>query len=77
MKVQLIRSNIIENLYSEEQLSDYGLMESIYAIRKLKALAESLATGSIEVQDSTNNSSQVFSVKYDIWFQAEEYKLKR
>jgi len=72
MKATLDRAAIVGNISSEEDLSDCSMMESFYAIRKLKALAESLEKGSIEINDS--KSGQIFSKKYDIWFGEDEYE---
>jgi hypothetical protein len=72
MKIKLNRLEIINNFYTEEELLDLSRMESIYHIRKLKALSESLEMGYIDV-DKINNHKQVFSKKYGIWFDKSEY----
>jgi len=72
MKATLDRAAIVGNISSEEDLSDCSILESFYAIRKLKALAESLEEGSIEINDSKNG--QIFSAKYDIWFNDDEWE---
>lgn len=72
MKVKLKSKETIEHLYNESELSELSLMESIYSIRILKALAESLENGFIEVTDK-NDSGQVFSEKYKIWLSYFEY----
>lgn len=66
MKVILKSKETIENLYSEKELSDLSIVESFYVIRILKALAESLENGFIEVSEM-NENGQVFSEKYNIW----------
>ncbi|MCK9446779.1 hypothetical protein M0Q50_07970 [bacterium] len=72
MKIKLIKEEILNNLYSEEDLRDLSIMESIYSIRKLKALADSLDGEYILVSDDIKNG-QVFSHKYQIWFLENEY----
>jgi len=74
MKIKLNRLEIINNLYTEEELSDLSIMESFYHIRKLKALSESLESGYIKI-DKTNQYNQVYSNKYEIWFNLNEYEL--
>lgn len=66
MKIQLKRKETIDNLYGEEDLKDLSILESIYSIRILKALEESLENGFIEVT-KTNESGQAYSEKYNIW----------
>lgn len=73
MIARLKRSDIINNLYSEEQFLDLSKMESLYAIRKLKALSESMDIGYITIDNIINN--QAFSEKYDIWFNQGEYDI--
>lgn len=73
-KIILLPENIIDNIPTEEELSDGSMIEAIY-IRKLKALAESLENGSIDVLDKPNVSSQVYCEKHEIWFQSDEFKL--
>jgi len=74
MIARLKKSNIIDNLYSEEQFLDLSKMELLYAIRKLKALLESMEIGYITI-DRINNDKQCFSEKYDIWFNQGEYEI--
>ncbi len=71
ISVKLIGSIIANNTYSESELSELSVMESIYAIRKLKAVIESNG-GFIDVKEGEDN--QVYSEKYKIWFQEGEYK---
>lgn len=71
ISVKLIGSVIANNTYSESELSELSVMESIYAIRKLKAVIESNGDF-IDVKEGEEN--QVYSEKYKIWFQEGEYK---
>lgn len=66
MKVVLNSKETIESIYDENELMDLSIMESIYAIRTLKALVESVENGFIEVSKQ-NNNGQVYSEKYQIW----------
>jgi hypothetical protein len=70
MLVKLVGKQIAENIYSEEELSELSVMESMYAIRILKAVID--ADGEcIEVKEIENN--QVYSEKYKICFSEGEY----
>jgi hypothetical protein len=70
MLVKLRGRAILENTYGEEELTELSVLESIYAIRKLKAVID--ADGNfIEVKEGTDG--QVYSEKYEIWFQENEY----
>jgi hypothetical protein len=71
ISVKLIGSIIANNTYSESELSELSVMESIYAIRKLKAVIESNGNF-IDVKEGEDN--QVYSEKYKIWFQEGEYE---
>lgn len=71
ISVKLIGSVIANNTYSENELSELSVMESIYAIRKLKAVIESNGDF-IDVKEGEDN--QVYSEKYKIWFQEGEYE---
>ena len=71
ISVKLIGSVIANNTYNENELSELSVMESIYAIRKLKAVIESNGDF-IDVTEGEEN--QVYSEKYKIWFQEGEYK---
>ena len=75
MKVKLHMGEVFKNIQTEKELADQSIMESFYAIRRLKALAESLNNGSIDVVDKTNACNQVYSVKYEIWFSSNEFEL--
>jgi hypothetical protein len=71
ISVKLIGSIIIKNTYNESELSELSVMESIYTIRKLKAVIDSNGDY-IDVTEGSDN--QVYSEKYKIWFQEGEYK---
>jgi len=75
MKVKLLLKPIFENVPSEQMLRDYSIFESIYAIRKLKALADCLENGSIEVNDDINDFGQVYCKKYEIWIGNGEFSI--
>jgi len=68
MIIRLIPEKIIECIPSDEELSDQSIMESIYVIRKLKALAESQEIGFIEVDPTKESDGQRYSDKFEIWF---------
>ncbi len=72
MKVELLKDNIIKNIDTEDNLLDSSKLESIYEIRKLKGLVESLNEGFIEV-DKVNKHGQAFSSQFEIWFNKDEY----
>jgi len=70
MLVKLIGRVILEHTYGDEELTELSVMESIYAIRKLKAVID--ADGNfIEVKEGTDG--QVYSEKYQTWFHKDEY----
>lgn len=71
ISVKLIGSVIAKNTYSENELSELSVLESIYTIRKLKAVIDSNGDF-IEVVEGSEN--QVYSEKYKIWFQEDEYE---
>lgn len=73
MKVKLKYDPVMDGIMKEETLLDMGSMEMIYAIRKLKALAESQAKGSVEVLDDLNNHGQAYAVKHEIWLDIDEF----
>lgn len=72
MKARLRKTTVLLNLPTEEQLLDQSRIESIYAIRKLKALLESEFMGSIEVSDEANTCGQRYCKRFDIWFDKDE-----
>ena len=72
MKVKLLPENIIKYSYTEEELSDLSKLESFYLIRKLKACTKSQENSFIEVS-KINQSNQVFSEEFQIWFSEHEY----
>lgn len=71
IKIKLNPDIIIKNIPTDEELSDNGIMESIYIIRKLKALSKSQENGYI-ICDELNNDSAL-SNEYDIWFYKDEF----
>lgn len=72
MKVKLIVDEIVNNVPTDEQLGDSSVLDGIYIIRKLKALTESQEVGFIVV-DNVNENKQVYSEKYQIWFDVNEF----
>ena len=72
IKIQLIPEAIANNIMDEEGLSELSCMESIYAIRKLRA-AILLAGKTIEV-GPPNKYGQVFLVEFDISIDEGEYR---
>lgn len=74
MKVKLKYDPVTDGIMKEETLLDMGSMEMIYAIRKLRALAESQEKGSIEMHDQLNGHGQGYSVKYELWFDKDEFE---
>jgi hypothetical protein len=72
MKAHLRKRIVLRNLPTEEQLLDQSMMESIYVIRKLKALLESEFRGDIEVSNEPNSSGQHYSKEFKVWFNKEE-----
>jgi len=74
MEVKLHSKKILSNIPTENDLSEVSKLESFYVIRKLKALVESHEYGCIIVNEETNDMGQVYSEKYGIWFQIDEFK---
>lgn len=74
MKVRLSKRVMLRDLPSEEDLLDGSFTETIYVIRKLKALIESEFYGSIEVSNEANEHGQRFSKQFNIWFNKEEMR---
>ena len=72
MEVVLSKVVIFDNLYSEEELRELSIEESIYIIRKLKALSHSLIYGSIDVSDKANDNGQRFCRQFDVFLDKEE-----
>ena len=71
MKITL--TNNIADKINEDRLLDLSIIESIYEIRKLRALVESKDKGYIICKDESNNHGQVYSEKYQIWFCSDEF----
>ena len=74
MKVKLKYDPVTDSIMKEETLLDMGSMEMIYALRKLKALAESQEKGSVEVLDDLNGHGQAYSVIHKIWLDKDEFE---
>ncbi len=72
MKIQLIKSEILDGIPTESNLFDSSIADSLYAIRKLKALSESLEKGFIETS-KINSNDQAWSDEFQIWFSKHEY----
>ena len=70
MLLKLNSRAILNNTHSEEDLPESSVLEFIYAIRKFKAVIDS-DSNYIEVIEGSDN--QVYSEKYKIWFQHDEY----
>lgn len=70
--VRLKRAEIVNGI-SEAELFESSTMDAIYVIRKLMALVEYLGDGYIWVDD-TNDCGQVYSKKFDIWFNDDEWE---
>jgi hypothetical protein len=73
MKIQLVPHNIATGIMDEDSLADLSIMESIYAIRKLRAAI--LLAGKVIEVDDPNKYGQVFLSDFDIGIAAEEYKI--
>lgn len=71
MQAKLNASTILANLPTEEQLSELSPLESLYAIRKLKALSDSLQNGFIMLEHRTENYA--YSEVYGIGFTSDEF----
>jgi len=75
LKVSLDPVEIIANTdESGGALLELSTMESIYCIRKLKALTESLVVGEIDLEFSNQDYHKGYSEKYEIWFYTPEFK---
>lgn len=74
MKVKLISKNILNYLYTENELADFSIMESFYTIRKLKSVIYSLENDYIEVSEPKENG-QVYCEQFKIWFNINDYKI--
>ncbi len=74
MRAKLNGQKIIDSIEPEEGLQESSIMESIYVIRQFKAYVEFVEKGFIEV-DKIDIHGQMFSKKFEIWFQIDEYEL--
>ncbi|MCP4337384.1 MAG: hypothetical protein GY799_00515 [Desulfobulbaceae bacterium] len=73
MVIKIHQTEIAENIASEVDLLDQSAMESIYAIRKLRA-GILLDGYEIDVEDP-NSHGQVFIKEYEIWINKGEYSI--
>ena len=65
MKVKLDKDIIMSQNYTEEELTELSIMESLYIIRKLKAL---IALGDTVFEpEKINGHNQCFLPEFDIW----------
>ena len=72
MKVKL-KKDVILNSIDEDMLLDQSTIESIYTIRKLRALVESVEVGFIEVEEKRQHDCS-YSSKYEINFMSDSYE---
>ncbi len=74
MRVKLLNT-IISNITntSEEQLIEQSSIETIYYVRKLKALTKSNENGFIDI--TKKQTTQVYSEEFEIWFTEDEFEI--
>jgi hypothetical protein len=72
MKIKILPKKILENIQSEEDLSDQSIMECLYAIRALKVAVYYGDETVVEVGEM-NTAQQVYIDQFSIWMTAEEY----
>ena len=72
-KVKIKADVVIKGLYSEEEILDLSILESIYEVRKLKAVIECMQKGYIVARYPINRFNQCFSEEFDICFLKEEF----
>lgn len=72
MKIKILPKVIVENIDSEESLSDQSIMESFYCIRKLKVAAFFGSDTILEVNQN-NQYGQVYIDQFDIWLHENEF----
>jgi len=70
-KAILNKKQILDSLMTDEEYSEYSILEILYDMRKLKGLVKSLEDGYIEVGEAKENG-QRFSEEFDIWFNENE-----
>jgi len=70
-KAILNKKQILDSLMTDEEYSEYSILEILYDMRKLKGLVKSSEEGYIEVGESKENG-QRFSEEFDIWFNENE-----
>ena len=71
MKVRLKPTETLHSIQTEDRILDSTIIEAIYQIRILKALAASLLNGYIVV--TKENNGAVFSEEFDIWLHHYEH----
>jgi len=71
--VKLKAEAVIKGLYTEEEILDLSKLESIYEVRKLKAVIKCMQTGYIVARYPINKFKQCFSEEFDIAFLKEEF----
>lgn len=71
MKILIRPFHIAGSIPSEDELLDCSAIESIYAIRKLRAAI--LYQGMLVEVGEPNQHGQVFLGEFDIWINKEDY----
>jgi len=69
-KIKIIALAVSKTTMSEEELSDLSIMESIYAIRRLKAAIDLYDH---EIECEVNDSGHAFIESHSIWIEPECY----
>ena len=73
LRVKLNKNAVIKNLTTEEVLLDQSsVVDSLYIIRRLKGLIESITNGYIEVKNESNDYGQRYSEEFMVWFNKDE-----
>ena len=70
--IELNATEILDNMYSEEELLDLSTMESIYCIRKLKGIA---LGGSFFVDDSKIEEGNCYVKECGAWYNGKEWSM--
>jgi hypothetical protein len=68
MKIKLNVDNILKNIYTEENLADMSLIESLYQIRKLKAIIKYFKDGFLELNPLR------YSKEFEVFFAIDDYE---
>lgn len=71
MQVKILIKKEIQELHTEEQLLDMSTTESLYQIRKLKAIVHQ-QMGKTIIANCKNNSNQYYLPDFNIWMDCEE-----